>query len=282
MSRTDSGFADIGLRKSIDRPLITGADAKRNSHSNHNSRRSSRSSSRPSMSHFTGDLPRHQRPALHSYKSSTSSQRASTTEELNALYIRSCALMRSNSTSNGGCLDFSPPPGPTSEKSSIRSQPISITSDPTATISTRSTLPTARLTVESSAFIGSSGLTQSQLAEPRSPTVEPVPQEVTAPTTTHWLSPETRAKQYAEIEKSCKGWRGFWKKTTRSEKKARQTQDHLIDFYDEKNEDDGGSIRRYRVDFENEYDEKGDDVKVQRLESGKAKEKRKGWLGGRR
>ncbi|KAL9070146.1 MAG: hypothetical protein Q9157_005916 [Trypethelium eluteriae] len=118
--------------------------------------------------------------------------------------------------------------------------------------------------------------------EPEPPATEPVPIEVIAPTTMHWLTPETRAKQYAEIERSCKGWRGFLKKATRSEKKARQTQDHLIDFYDENKGDDAASVRRYRIDTDDEDEEKENDIPQPVADVKMPKGRRKGWLGGRR
>ena len=280
-SRPDSGIAGAELRSAIDKPFASNTTTKHTSHSNNSSRRSSHSSSRLPTSRVAGDLPRYHRPALHSYSYSTSSRKASTTEELNALYFRSCAIMRSDSVSNEGPPDVFPSSG-VSEKSSTRSQPISIISDPTPTIPLYSTRPNGPTRANSSNFISSRLPIQSRFTEPVPHTTEPVPIEAIAPTTTHWLSSETRAKQYAEIERSCKGWRAFWKKATRSEKKARKTQDHLIDFYNEENGDDGASVRRYRIDIDDEYDEKDEGIRIQRSHEENQKGKRKGWLGTRR
>ncbi|KAL9095420.1 MAG: hypothetical protein Q9165_002291 [Trypethelium subeluteriae] len=140
----------------------------------------------------------------------------------------------------------------------------------------------ARTRVDAVAFANPWARTSSPAIEPEPLTTEPVPLEVIAPTTMHWLTPETRAKQYAEIERSCKGWRGLLKKATRNEKKARQTQDHLINFYDETKGDDAASVRRYRIDADNECEEKENDIPQLVADVKKPKGRRKVWLGGRR
>ena len=59
------------------------------------------------------------------------------------------------------------------------------------------------------------------------------------------------------------------------------TQDHCVDFYDEKNGDDGASVRRYRIDVENEDEKKDDCIEIEKMGGEKRERRRRGWLGGR-
>ncbi|KAI9688806.1 MAG: hypothetical protein M1822_001163 [Bathelium mastoideum] len=190
--------------------------------------------------------------------------------------------MRSDSTPHGIFPEISSPSNLASGRSSIRSQPTSIASDPVAGLARRPLPHDVRSKPEVPTFVSPWDSTTCQLAKPEAPPAEAVPLEVITPSTTHWLSPETRAKQYAEIERTCRGWRGFWKKATKSEKKARQTQDHLVDFYDEKDVDDCASVRRYRIDIEDDDDEKDGELEMDSNDRGEPKCKRKGWFGGAR
>ena len=80
-------------------------------------------------------------------------------------------------------------------------------------------------------------------------------------TTIDWTLPSTRRKDYNEIDRSCRGIRGFWRKVT--PRFCRKNQH--VDFFNEKNEDDesdAGSVRRYRLDLkgEDEDEDSGDSV----------------------
>lgn len=69
------------------------------------------------------------------------------------------------------------------------------------------------------------------------PTVPP-------PTVIHWNSPTTRRREYAEIDKSTTGFRGFMRRVTPrwlSRRPPRQA------FYGGEKDDDACSVRRYRV-----------------------------------
>lgn len=60
-----------------------------------------------------------------------------------------------------------------------------------------------------------------------------------------WTLPSTRRDEYHEIEKSCKGIRGFWRRL------APQwcQRNRRLNFFDDDNIDDVGSVRRYRLDL---------------------------------
>jgi len=68
----------------------------------------------------------------------------------------------------------------------------------------------------------------------------------------HWTSQATRQKEYAKIDKSNKGLRGLWRKLAPKwyiKKKCQQ-------FYEEEDGSDAGSVRRYRLEPSEEWDEK--------------------------
>ncbi|OJD32679.1 uncharacterized protein BKCO1_3700034 [Diplodia corticola] len=75
-------------------------------------------------------------------------------------------------------------------------------------------------------------------AEVATPAVPP-------PTVVHWNSPSTRRREYAEIDRSTRGFRGFMRRVTPrwlSRRPPRQA------FYDgDKEDDDACSVRRYRI-----------------------------------
>ena len=86
-------------------------------------------------------------------------------------------------------------------------------------------------------------------------------------TTIDWKSPTTRAKEYAAIDKKCRGLRGFWRKRCRRDREA---------FWVEEKDDgsDAGSVRRYRINLDAE------DVWAQEKEKEQGGEKRRwrqGW-----
>ncbi|TLD35011.1 hypothetical protein E2P81_ATG11130 [Venturia nashicola] len=91
---------------------------------------------------------------------------------------------------------------------------------------------------------------------PYSPrTIQPFPVEqeiecyVPVPsTTTYWTTTESKRQEYAKIDKANKGIRGMWKKML--PKFARTTCDSR--FFDEKDDSDVCSVRRYRLDLDDE------------------------------
>jgi hypothetical protein len=81
------------------------------------------------------------------------------------------------------------------------------------------------------------------------PAEEPIEHYVPVPaTTTYWTSTETRREEYAKIDKANKGFRGIFKKMI--PKFARTTCDSR--FFDEKDDSDVCSVRRYRLDLDEE------------------------------
>lgn len=75
---------------------------------------------------------------------------------------------------------------------------------------------------------------------------------VPPPTVIHWNSPSTRRREYAEIDRSTRGIRGFLRRITPrwlARRPRRQA------FYDGgKDDDDACSVRRYRIPLEEEED----------------------------
>ncbi|QDS71832.1 hypothetical protein FKW77_009781 [Venturia effusa] len=67
-------------------------------------------------------------------------------------------------------------------------------------------------------------------------------------TTTYWTTTESRRQEYAKIDKANKGLRGIWKKLI--PKFARTTSESK--FFDEKNDSDVCSVRRYRLELDDE------------------------------
>jgi len=65
-------------------------------------------------------------------------------------------------------------------------------------------------------------------------------------TTTHWLSPESRQKQYKKIDKANTGIRSMVRKVT-----PRIIAGTPPPRFYEKDTSDAGSVRRYRIDIEN-------------------------------
>ncbi|OCK81996.1 hypothetical protein K432DRAFT_235977 [Lepidopterella palustris CBS 459.81] len=79
----------------------------------------------------------------------------------------------------------------------------------------------------------------------------------------HWTSPSTRRREYAEIDSSRKGIRGFFRKVTPKCLSGSPSQP----FYDSKNTSDVGSVRRYRLDLPNEPEEEVDEKSTASLNS---------------
>ena len=66
-----------------------------------------------------------------------------------------------------------------------------------------------------------------------------------------WTSPSTRRKEYAEIDKSCRGIRGLWRRIS----PQWCQRNRRLHFHREEDESDCGSVRRYRVDVLDEIKE---------------------------
>ena len=66
-----------------------------------------------------------------------------------------------------------------------------------------------------------------------------------------WTSPSTRRREYEEIDKSCRGVRGLWR---RFAPRCCRTNSRLK-FYDGTDGSDVGSVRRYRLDLREQDDE---------------------------
>ncbi|KAL8992950.1 MAG: hypothetical protein Q9188_007457 [Gyalolechia gomerana] len=101
--------------------------------------------------------------------------------------------------------------------------------------------PTSRPTSTSSSTANNS----SHIDDPPTPKA-PLPQ----PTIIDWTLPSTRRREYKAIEASTKGFRGLWRRyAPRKWQKGRS-----LGFSEEGDGDgsDGGSVRRYRIDFEDE------------------------------
>jgi hypothetical protein len=64
-------------------------------------------------------------------------------------------------------------------------------------------------------------------------------------TSIDWTLPSTRAREYRQIDRSCRGLRGLWRKI--SPRWCRRNS--RLNFFDEDDQSDGGSVRRYRVEL---------------------------------
>lgn len=82
--------------------------------------------------------------------------------------------------------------------------------------------------------------------------IESIPAEPEELTSTdpviHWTSIESRRKQYAEIDRRNTSFRKFMRKLL----PGRLSKPATLDFYNEKDESDTGSVRRYRLDLPDE------------------------------
>lgn len=76
-----------------------------------------------------------------------------------------------------------------------------------------------------------------------------------------WTLPSTRRQEYREIDKSCQGIRGLWRRIV----PHRFRRNSRLIFFDD-NDSDAGSVRRYRLDLPDEDEEK----------EGKEREEQKG------
>ncbi|KAL1639037.1 hypothetical protein SLS58_008366 [Diplodia intermedia] len=96
-------------------------------------------------------------------------------------------------------------------------------------------------------------------------------------TVIHWNSPSTRRREYAEIDRSTKGFRGFMRRVTPrwlSRRPPRQA------FYEgEKDDDDACSVRRYRIDVPDEDDAEASFEEKHRPMSAPTSRKARFWKG---
>lgn len=65
-------------------------------------------------------------------------------------------------------------------------------------------------------------------------------------TTIDWKLPSTRQKEYETIDRNCRGVRGLWRKLA----PGWCIRDKVVNFWDQQNDSDSGSVRRYRVEVE--------------------------------
>ncbi|KAL9115035.1 MAG: hypothetical protein Q9187_007378 [Circinaria calcarea] len=80
-----------------------------------------------------------------------------------------------------------------------------------------------------------------------------------------WTSPSTRRREYDEIDRSCQGIRGLWRRL--APRWCRRNS--RLSFYNSDNDSDAGSVRRYRVDIQKIPDQKNHtdaDVRVKEKE----------------
>ncbi|KAG7004466.1 hypothetical protein G7Y79_00025g057520 [Physcia stellaris] len=83
-------------------------------------------------------------------------------------------------------------------------------------------------------------------------------------TTIDWTLPSTRAKEYEEIDRKCRGVRGLWRRLA----PRWWDRDKEVGFWDETKgkgdaDADGGSVRRYRLDLDGEGGDEDRDGKVE-------------------
>lgn len=72
-------------------------------------------------------------------------------------------------------------------------------------------------------------------------------------TTIDWTLPSTRKQEYEEIDRRCRGLKGLWRKVAPKSWRRNQQIGFFDDTRGEKG-DDSGSVRRFRVDIEDEDD----------------------------
>jgi hypothetical protein len=65
----------------------------------------------------------------------------------------------------------------------------------------------------------------------------------------HWTSPSTRRREYEELDRQSRGLRRFWRKI----KPRCWGGDSMVQLYDGTTGADNGSIRRYRIDDEDDH-----------------------------
>lgn len=88
-----------------------------------------------------------------------------------------------------------------------------------------------------------------------------------------WTLPSTRRDEYREIEKSCKGIRGLWRRFAPQwcQRNSR------LNFFDGGNVDDVGSVRRYRLDLPPAEEEKGGSEGGKKFKRDEVKKVRMKW-----
>jgi hypothetical protein len=165
-------------------------------------------------------------------------------EEALALHERSCRIFPPSS------MPPTPILGPANDDPALSALYRSKSSPQVTTQSQVTTQPQSRpsLPPRSRTAPLASGLTDSNDVD------DPLPEEEFVPATImHWTSDETRRKEYAKIDMASKGIRGLLSRLfPRLAMKSKRSR-----FYDEKDGSRAGSIRRYRLNFD-------DDEKVDR------------------
>ncbi|OCL11557.1 hypothetical protein AOQ84DRAFT_186957 [Glonium stellatum] len=239
-------------RPSVDRSIEEGV-AKQKSHSHDRRRpgarrasvssssgestpkpRGSRQSSKQS-SHRASTAPDMARPAPPRRIISTQTVPTSTrdVDDVLALHYRSCSLFRSASAA--GAPEYS-----TSLSGRVDPDPSSPLPDASSAVTPPSIVgPVTAVSVANSSKSSDEITVNNELPD----------------TIIHWTSPSTRRREYAEIDRSHKGVRGFLRKVTPRWCSGSPSQP----FYNSKDNSDLGSVRRYRLDLpdpEPEDDEK--------------------------
>ena len=69
-----------------------------------------------------------------------------------------------------------------------------------------------------------------------------------------WTTPSTRRREYEKIDRSTRGLRGLWRKLC--PRRLHHSQ-HIPFYKEDEEDDDGASVRRYRLDIPDVGDEKG-------------------------
>ena len=77
---------------------------------------------------------------------------------------------------------------------------------------------------------------------------------IVACTIIDWTSPCTRRREYEKIDRSTRGLRGLWRKLC---PRRLQRSQHIPFYKGDDEDDDGASVRRYRLDLPDVGDEKG-------------------------
>ncbi|EKG17746.1 hypothetical protein MPH_05026 [Macrophomina phaseolina MS6] len=189
------------------------------------SRRSSSAYHRPSLStrvrSLPADLPLHR----------------SDLDSVLALHSRSCNLFSSLSSPSSAPQS----PGLSSVgrlSTDIAYRPLHV--DTSSLVSTPSLDPAHTHPMPSPAISTFSSHVDVDIAEVSTPVVPPA-------TVIHWNSPSTRRREYAEIDRSTKGFRGFLRRVTPRWLSRRPPRQAFYD--DEKDDDDACSVRRYRIEL---------------------------------
>ena len=101
--------------------------------------------------------------------------------------------------------------------------------------------------------------------------------------TVDWTLPSTRRKDCEEIERSCRGVRGLWRKFTPRLRNRNERTGFSSTARNPEESSDTGSVRRYRVDGKNNDDEDSSrsEGEEEAIDAGNRETKLRPRLGGR-